>query len=310
MSKIVLALGGNALGDTLSEQLAATKIAAAAIVRLIEAGHSVIVAHGNGPQVGMINLAFDAGSKTNPKILYMPLTSCTAMSQGYIGYDLQNAIREELVSRGIEKPVCTIVTQVRVDEADPAFASPTKPIGGFYTAEEAKELEAQGMTMAEDSGRGYRRVVASPKPVDIVEKESIIAMADAGHLVIACGGGGIPVVARGNGLAGVPAVIDKDFSAAKLAEITNADYFIILTAVEKVALNFGKPDEKWLDKLSIEQAEEYINQGHFAKGSMLPKVEAAIKCASSSPGRKALITILQKAQEGIEGATGTVIEKE
>ncbi|MCL2853181.1 MAG: carbamate kinase [Defluviitaleaceae bacterium] len=310
MSKIVLALGGNALGDTLEEQVAATKVAAAAIVQLIADGHNVIVAHGNGPQVGMISLAFEAGSKAEPKVFKMPLYACTAMSQGYIGFDLQNSLREELISKGINKPVCSIVTQVRVDDSDPAFSNPTKPIGGFYSEEEARQLEAQGLTMVEDSGRGYRQVVASPKPIDIVEKDSINAMIAANHLVIACGGGGIPVVAQGNGLKGVPAVIDKDFAAAKLAEIIDADYFIILTAVEKVALNFGKPDEKLLDSLSIEQARQYIGEGHFAKGSMLPKVEAAVNFASSKPGRKALITMLHKAKDGIDGKTGTVIIQE
>ena len=310
MSKIVLALGGNALGDTLQEQIAATKIAASAIVQLIEDGHDVVVAHGNGPQVGMISLAFEAGSKTEPKVYRMPLQVCTAMSQGYIGYDLQNSLREELLDRGIDKSVCTIVTQVMVDESDPAFKAPTKPIGGFYSKEEAKQLEAQGLTMVEDSGRGYRQVVASPKPVDIVEKNSIKAMIAANHLVIACGGGGIPVVARGNSLNGASAVIDKDFAAAKLAEIVDADFFIILTAVEKVALNFGKPDEEWLDSLSLAQAQQYINEGHFAKGSMLPKVEAALNFAASKPGRKALITMLHKAKDGIDGKTGTVIMQE
>ena len=310
MSKIVLALGGNALGDTLPEQHTATKIAASAIAQLIEDGHDVVVAHGNGPQVGMISLAFEAASKVESKVMKMPLSVCTAMSQGYIGYDLQNSLREELLSRGIDKPVCAIITQVKVDGSDPAFSDPTKPIGGFYSKQEAEQLEAQGVTMVEDSGRGYRQVVASPKPVDIVEKDSIKAMIAANHLVIACGGGGIPVVSRGNSLKGAAAVIDKDFAAAKLAEIIDADYFIILTAVEKVALNFGKPDEKWLNSLSLEQAREYISEGHFAKGSMLPKVEAAINFASSKPGRKALITKLEKAKDGIDGKTGTVIVQE
>ncbi|MCL2616015.1 MAG: carbamate kinase [Defluviitaleaceae bacterium] len=308
--RIVLALGGNALGDTLDEQVAAAKVAAAAVVQLIEDGHDVVVAHGNGPQVGMISLAFETGAKAEPKVPRMPLQVCTAMSQGYIGFDLQNALREALVAKGINKPVCSVVTQVKVDANDPAFQNPTKPIGAFYTKEEAEQMQAQGLAMVEDAGRGYRQVVASPKPVDVVEKESVKALVQAGHLVVACGGGGVPVVEQGGSLSPRSAVIDKDFAAAKLAEILDADFFIILTAVEKVALNFNKPDQQVLDKLNIAQAKEYIAQGHFAKGSMLPKVEAAVNFASNKPGRKALITLLQKAKDGIDGKTGTVIVQE
>lgn len=306
--KIVVALGGNALGNTPAEQLELVKNTAKPIVDLIEEGHEVILAHGNGPQVGMINLAMDTAAGHNSKIPEMPFPECGAMSQGYIGYHLQNAIREELLSRKMSIPVATIITQVIVDENDPAFQKPTKPIGAFYTKEEAEHLiETKGFTMVEDAGRGYRRVVASPRPVDVAEKETVKTLVDSGQVVITVGGGGIPVIAKGNQLLGVPAVIDKDFASAKLAEILDADYLIILTAVEQVAINFGKPEEKWLANMNIEEANEYIKEGHFAPGSMLPKVQAAISFAESKPGRKALITSLEKAKEGIAGRTGTVI---
>lgn len=231
----------------------------------------------------------------------LPMSVCVALSQGYIGYDLQNALREELLDRGLHTPVATIITQVIVDAKDPAFANPTKPIGSFFSQEEAKLLTQNGYTMKEDSGRGYRRVVASPKPVDIVEKETVAAMLNAGQVVITVGGGGIPVLREGNHLRGAGAVIDKDWASAKLAEMIDADMLIILTAVEKVAINFGKPNEQWLDQLSIADAQRFIEEGHFAKGSMLPKVEAAVSFAESRPGRQALITVLSKAQQGIEG---------
>jgi len=240
----------------------------------------------------------------------MPFPECGAMSQGYIGYHLQNAIREELLNRGMDVPVATVVSQVIVDKDDLAFTNPTKPIGAFYSEEEAKLLiETKGYVMVEDSGRGWRRVVASPKPIDVVEKETIKTLVDNEHVVIAVGGGGIPVIRDGNRLVGVPAVIDKDFASAKLAEILDADYLIILTAVEQVAINFGKEDEKWLSTLDFATTEQYIAEGHFAPGSMLPKVEAALGFARSKPGRKSLITSLEKAKEGIEGTTGTIITK-
>lgn len=306
--KIVVALGGNALGNSPIEQLELVKQTAKPIVDLIEEGHEVILAHGNGPQVGMINLAMDTASGHNSKIPDMPFPECGAMSQGYIGYHLQNAIREELLNRKMNVPVATVVTQVIVDKEDPAFQKPTKPIGAFYTKEEADHLiKDKGFTMVEDAGRGYRRVVASPQPIDVAEKETIKALVDHGHVVISVGGGGIPVVEEGNSLVGVPAVIDKDFASAKLAEILDADYLIILTAVEKVAIHYGKPEEQWLAEMSIPEAQQYIGEGHFAPGSMLPKVQAAIKFAESKPGRKALITSLEKAKDGIAGRTGTVI---
>lgn len=306
--KIVVALGGNALGNSPVEQLELVKHTAKPIVDLIEEGHEVILAHGNGPQVGMINLAMDTAAGHNSKIPDMPFPECGAMSQGYIGYHLQNAIREELLNRGLTTPVATVITQVIVDEADPAFQKPTKPIGAFYTKEEAENLEkTKGFTMVEDAGRGYRRVVASPKPIDVAEKETVSALVEKGHIVITVGGGGIPVVQKGNQLIGVPAVIDKDFASAKLAELMDADYLIILTAVEKVAVHYGKPEEKWLNSMNLEEAKTYIEEGHFAPGSMLPKVQAAMSFAASKPGRKALITSLEKAKEGIAGKTGTIV---
>lgn len=305
--KIVLALGGNALGDSLAEQMVAVQTTASAIVDLIEQGHQVIVTHGNGPQVGMINVAFEAASKTSANSPVLPMSVCVALSQGYIGYDLQNALREELLNRGINKPVTTLITQVVVDSKDPAFIDPSKPIGSFFSKEEADVMIAKGVQMKEDAGRGYRRVVASPKPIDIVEKATVRTLMDAGQVVITAGGGGIPVTVEGNHLKGASAVVDKDFASAKLAELIDADMLIILTAVEKVAINFGKPNEQWLANLSIADAQRYIGEGHFAKGSMLPKVEAALSFATSRAGRKSLITMLSKAKEGIEGKTGTVI---
>ena len=309
--RIVIALGGNALGNTLPEQMAAVKITAKAIVDLIEEGCEVVVAHGNGPQVGMINNAMAALSLENPNQPNTPLSVCVAMSQAYIGYDLQNALREELLNRGIKDiPVATMVTQIRVDEADPAFQNPSKPIGHFMTKEQALHAEeAYGYVMKEDAGRGYRRVVASPKPAEIIEIGAIRSLVNDGQLVIACGGGGIPVTLQGNHLKGASAVIDKDFASCLLAKELDADFLIILTAVEKVAINFGKPEEKWLDELNTAQAKQYISEGHFAPGSMLPKVEAAVEFAESKPGRTALITLLEKAKDGILGKTGTRIHQ-
>lgn len=306
--KIVVALGGNALGNNPEEQRMLVKQTAKPIVDLIQDGHEVILAHGNGPQVGMINLAMESASKSAAKTPEMPFPECGAMSQGYIGYHLQNAIREELLNRGIKMPVATVVTQVIVDKNDPAFQKPTKPIGAFCSEEEAKVLmETKGYQMVEDAGRGWRRVVASPLPIDVAEKETVEALVEKGHVVITVGGGGIPVYQDGNQLIGVPAVIDKDFASEKMAEILDADYLIILTAVEKVAINFGKENEKWLSEMSTSEALAYCGEGHFAPGSMLPKVQAAMKFADSKPGRKALITSLEKAKEGIAGLTGTLV---
>lgn len=308
--KIVIALGGNALGNTLPEQMIAVKSTAKAIVDLIEEGHEVVVSHGNGPQVGMINQAMIELSRVDEKQPNTPLSVCVAMSQAYIGYDLQNALREELLNRGINKPVATMVTQVRVNPDDPAFQNPSKPIGRFMTKEQADvAAEKYGYEMKEDAGRGYRRVVASPKPVEIVELGAIKTLVDAGQIVIACGGGGIPVVNKDGHLKGASAVIDKDFASCVLAKDLDADYLIILTAVEKVAINFGKENEEWLANISIDDAKKYMAEGHFAPGSMLPKVQAACEFAESKKGRRSLITLLEKAKDGIAGKTGTVIEQ-
>ena len=309
MSKrIVIALGGNALGNTPYEQLALVTETAKPIVDLIAQGNEVIIAHGNGPQVGMINLGMATAAEAKAIKSDMPFPECGAMSQGYIGYHLQNAIGNELASRGMNKDVATVVTQVLVDEADPAFQHPTKPVGAFYDKETADRIAAEkGYTMVEDAGRGYRQVVPSPKPIDVIEKNTVKALVDNGTVVITVGGGGIPVVCRDGKLYGTPAVIDKDFASAKLAELLDADMLVILTAVEKVAINFGKPDQKGLDTLTPAEAREYIAQKQFAPGSMLPKVEAAVKFAESKPGRTALITLLEKAKDGIAGKTGTTI---
>ncbi len=307
--RIVIALGGNALGDTLPEQMQPEKITAQSHCDLNEEEHHVVVVHGNGPQVGMINNAMIALSREDERQPNTPLSVCVAMSQAYIGYDLQNALREELRNRGfVRTPVVTVVTQVRVDEHDPAFENPSKPIGRFLSKEEA-EIQAQkyGHIMREDAGRGYRRVVASPKPLEIVELDAIHSLADAGKIVITCGGGGIPVVLKDNHLKGASAVIDKDFASCLLAKELDADMLVILTAVEKVAIHFGKENEQWLSELPLDMAKKYMEEGHFAPGSMLPKVQAAVDFVSSGPGRTALITELRKAKEGIAGKTGTHI---
>ena len=306
--RIVLALGGNALGKNLPEQMKAVKKTASAIVDLIEEGDELVIVHGNGPQVGMIQDAMTELVRSDPvSHIPCPLSVCVAMSQGYIGYDLQNALREEMLDRGIGKGVATVLTQVEVDPEDPAFAKPTKPIGSFMTKDEAMRMvEERDYDVMEDAGRGWRRVVASPQPVSIVEIDTIRSLVETDHIVVACGGGGIPVFKTGrHHLKGAAAVIDKDFAAERLAEQIDADCLIILTAVEKVAVNFGRPDQKWLDRLTPEEAEAYIREGQFAPGSMLPKVEASVRFVRSGPGREALITLLEKAQDGILGKTGT-----
>lgn len=308
MSKIVIALGGNALGNSANEQLTKAELAAKSIADLITAGHHVVIAHGNGPQVGKIRLAFEETSKTAEDT--MPFPECTAMSQGYIGYHLQQAIDEELVSRGMEDiPVVSMLTQVVVDPKDPAFSNPTKPIGGYYTEEEAKKLMDETDDMyVEDAGRGWRRVVPSPKPVDIYEKISLKTLVDAGQVVIACGGGGIPVIYEGSLYKGVDAVIDKDFAAAKMAALIDADVFIILTAVDHVFVNFGKPDQKALETTTVADMQQYISEDQFAPGSMLPKVEAAIDFAESKAGRQAIIASLEQASEAVKGNSGTKVQ--
>lgn len=308
MSKIVIALGGNALGNSANEQLSKAELAAQSIADLITAGHHVVIAHGNGPQVGKIRLAFEEASKTAEDT--MPFPECTAMSQGYIGYHLQQAIDEELVSRGLgDIPVVSMLTQVVVDPNDSAFSHPTKPIGGYYSAEEAKKMMDQTDDVyVEDAGRGWRRVVPSPKPVDIYEKISLQTLVDAGQVVIACGGGGIPVIYEGTRYKGVDAVIDKDFAAAKMAALIDADVFIILTAVDHVFVNFGKPDQTALETTSVAEMKRYINEDQFAPGSMLPKVEAAIDFAESKAGRQSIIASLEQASAAVKGTSETKVQ--
>ena len=305
--KVVIALGGNALGKNVEEQKEAVAKTAKVIVDLASQGLNIILTHGNGPQVGMIQDAMDSLVVQHENYKQVPLPTCVAMSQGYIGIDLQNAIKYELYSRGIDGKVSTILSQVEVDEQDPAFQNPTKPIGRFLTKEEAEKNMAHGITCMEDAGRGYRIVVPSPMPKRIRELETIRTLVQAGHIVITCGGGGIPVVSRKGRLEGVNAVIDKDNASSLLAEKLDADYLVILTAVEKAAIHFGKEDQQWLSDLTVEQAEKYMEQGEFAKGSMLPKIEAAVRFARSGEGRRTLITLLDKAAEGIAGKTGTMI---
>ena len=294
--RIVVALGGNALGNTPEEQLKLVKNTAKSIVEMTKEGYEVIVGHGNGPQVGMINLAMDYAANGEVKTPYMPFAECGAMSQGYIGYHLQQAIREELQAQNIKKGVVTLVTQVVVDEKDPAFTNPTKPIGMFYSKEEADKIAAEkGFTFVEDAGRGYRRVVPSPLPKKIVEIEEVETLVDKGTIVITVGGGGIPVVEENGRYKGVDAVIDKDKSSSKLAADLKADMLVILTAVDKVYINYNKPDQKELDVLNIEEVKKYINEGHFAKGSMLPKIEACMEYVVNNPKGQAIITSLQNA---------------
>ncbi|MGX7125227.1 carbamate kinase [Enterococcus viikkiensis] len=308
MSKIVIALGGNALGNSANEQLTKAELAAKSIANLISDGHQVVIAHGNGPQVGKIRLAFEETSKTPEDT--MPFPECTAMSQGYIGYHLQQAIDEELVARGLaDIPVVSMLTQVVVDPKDPAFANPTKPIGGYYSETEAQKLMAESDdSYVEDAGRGWRRVVPSPKPMDIYEKISLKTLVDAGQVVIACGGGGIPVIYQGSRYKGVDAVIDKDFAAAKMAALIDADVFIILTAVDHVFVNFGKENQQALENTSVADMKKYIAEDQFAPGSMLPKVEAAIDFAESKAGRRAIIASLEKASETLDGNSGTTVQ--
>ncbi|MDD2502562.1 MAG: carbamate kinase [Clostridia bacterium] len=303
--RMVVALGGNALGSTLEDLMSAVKHTSVSIANLIEEGYDIVLSHGNGPQVGMINNAFTEYAKVDPNFPFMPLSMCVAMSQAYIGFNLQNALREELLNRGIQKTVTSLVTQVVVDSTDPAFERPTKPIGPFLTEDEADKLRGMGYIVIEDSGRGYRRVAASPKPKQIIEIETIKTLLDAGQVVIACGGGGIPVVEEGKHLSGVEAVIDKDFASSLMAEQIDADIFIILTAVEKVCIHFGKLDQQELSKITVKTAEKYMADKEFAEGSMLPKVEAALSFASSKADRVALITSLEKASDGFAGKTGT-----
>ena len=308
--RIVVALGGNALGNTPFEQLEKVKIAADIISDLVKEGNDVIIGHGNGPQVGMINLAMDYSANGKEKTPLMSLVECGAMSQGYIGYHLQQALGQAFKEKGINKTAVSVITQVEVAEDDKAFENPTKPVGMFYTKEKAEELEREnGFTFVEDSGRGYRKVVPSPKPLHIVEIDAINKMVEAGLTVITVGGGGIPVVNKNGRLVGVDAVIDKDKSSAELASELNADFLLILTAVDKVCINFNKPDQKELDQITVEEANKYIAEGQFAKGSMLPKVEACLDFVKGGDDRCAIITLLEKASDAVKGLTGTKIVK-
>lgn len=310
MSKrIVIALGGNALGNTPDQQLKLVRGTAKVIVDMAKEGYEIIVGHGNGPQVGMINLAMDYAANGSAGTPYMPFAECGAMSQGYIGYHLQQAIREEMKKQGSERDVVALVTQVLVDSKDDAFNHPTKPVGMFYTKEQAEKIEKEkGFIFTEDAGRGYRRVVPSPLPVEIIELNVIKKLVKDNTIVIATGGGGIPVINTDNGLKGVDAVIDKDRSSAKLALDLNADMLVILTAVDKVCINYNKPDQVELSELTLDDAEKYIKEGQFAKGSMLPKVEACMDFVRKSNGAKALITSLEKAAIALKGQTGTIIK--
>ncbi|MST75098.1 carbamate kinase [Roseburia sp. MUC/MUC-530-WT-4D] len=306
--KIVIALGHEALGTTLPEQHAATKRTAKAVADFIRDDYQVVITHSNGPQVGMIHMAMNEFYLSNPEYTATPMSVCSAMSQGYIGYDLQNAIRTELLNRGIYKTVSTVLTQVAVDPYDEAFYAPTKIVGRVMTKEEAEAEEKKGNHVVEAEG-GYRRIVAAPKPMDIVEIDAIRALSDADQVVIACGGGGIPVLQQGNNLQGASAVIEKDLAAGKLAELLDADKLVILTSVDKVCLNYGKDDETPLDTMSLADAKRYLEAGEFEEGTMEPKIEAAINFIGESAIRSVLITKLNKEGTQVSGGMGTLIRK-
>ena len=310
MSRIVIALGGNALGNNPEEQRLRIAASAPALIGLISQGHEIILSHGNGPQVGAISRAFDIASRVDDRVAAMDLPECTAMSQGYIGYHLQQGIARELRRQRMPWHVATVVTQVEVAADDPAFGAPSKPIGSFYDEQTARNLMAKDpdLVLVEDSGRGWRRMVASPRPIDIVERDSILNLLDHEFIVIACGGGGVPVVRDENGTyQGVPAVVDKDFAAARLAQAVSADYLFILTAVDRVAINWGCPDQTELAELDPQTAQRYIAEGQFGVGSMLPKVQAAVEFVTSGAGRRAVICSLEKAALAMSGGSGTVV---
>ena len=307
MAKVVVALGGNALGKSPEEQLKLVKNTASSLIGLIAAGNQVVISHGNGPQVGAINLGMNFAAE-HGKTAAFPFPECGAMSQGYIGYHLQQSLENELHRRWMNKSVATIVTQIAVDPNDPAFENPSKPVGDFYTKEQADEIaKEKGYTFKEDAGRGYRQVVPSPLPMKIMELDSIKTLIDADKLVIAGGGGGVPVIITDKGLEGVPAVIDKDRSSALLADKIDADKLIILTAVDHVYVNYGKPDEKPLKTLNVAEAQKYMKEGQFAAGSMLPKIEACLSFVEGHPEREALITSLDGLDDALADKVGTVI---
>lgn len=307
MAKVVVALGGNALGKSPEEQLKLVKNTASSLIGLIDAGNQVVISHGNGPQVGAINLGMNFAAE-NGKTAAFPFPECGAMSQGYIGYHLQQSLQNELHRRWMNKNVATVVTQIAVDPKDPAFQNPSKPVGDFYTKEQAEQIEKEkGYTFKEDAGRGCRQVVPSPLPQKIMELNSIKTLIEAGDLVIAGGGGGVPVIMTDDGLEGVPAVIDKDRSSALLADKIDADTLIILTAVDYVFVNYGKPDEKALKTLNVAEAQKYMDEKQFAAGSMLPKIEACLSFVEGHPERKALITSLNGLDDALAGKVGTVI---
>lgn len=307
MAKVVVALGGNALGKSPEEQLKLVKNTASSLIGLIAAGNQVVISHGNGPQVGAINLGMNFAAE-HGKTAAFPFPECGAMSQGYIGYHLQQSLENELHRRWMNKSVATIVTQIAVDPNDPAFENPSKPVGDFYTKKQADEIaKEKGYTFKEDAGRGYRQVVPSPLPMKIMELDSIKTLIDADNLVIAGGGGGVPVIITDKGLEGVPAVIDKDRSSALLADKIDADKLIILTAVDHVYVNYGKPDEKALKTLNVAEAQKYMKEGQFAAGSMLPKIEACLSFVEGHPEREALITSLDGLDDALAGKVGTVI---
>ncbi|MCT4618947.1 MAG: carbamate kinase [Marinisporobacter sp.] len=314
MKKVVIALGGNALQEsgkpaTAKAQLEVIRNTSRYIVDIIEEGYQVSIAHGNGPQVGRIVLQNEAANHITPA---MPFDVCGAMSQGMIGYHIQQSLRDELKARGRNKPVVSLVTQVLVAQDDPAFYHPTKPIGPFYTKEEAESIKREkGYEIVEDAGRGFRRVVASPNPIKIVELDTVKNLVESDYIVVTVGGGGIPVIEKEDGkLYGVPAVIDKDLASERLAEDLDADILLILTAVDQVAINFGKSNQIDLDYMSVEEGYKYIDEGQFAPGSMLPKIKAAIKFAESKLGRRSIIASLSQGKEALLGNGGTVITKE
>jgi carbamate kinase len=304
MSRILVSLGGNALGTDFDELVESVGVVARPIVGLIRAGHEIVICHGNGPQVGMIKTSIDHG-RASFKQPSVPLSEAVAMSQAYVGYHLQNAIENQLHAHGLQKTVCTVISRALVDADDPMFLRPTKPIGAFCTAQEAEGLRRAGKTMVEDSGRGYREVVASPMPTDILEKDAILSLVAAGHVVIAGGGGGIPTVCRDSWYRAVDAVIDKDYTSVMMAAYAGCDALVILTGVEKVAINFNTPRQHDLDELTVAHAERYLAEGQFAEGSMLPKIRAALRFTTSGPGRRTLITSLDRLVEGLAGQTGT-----